>query len=137
MAIIIDFGTSSIDPSCFTVVVGRAFESCSLVIVVGRAVAAGVFVGEACPCQGLSCFDRMALEELELIFPMDSFTDNSTKASFVNSNYFASSFIAAIGMDNCFQLFNPKSSNFILLDPHFPTAVCFVKYFSEQIYLSY
>ena len=65
--IIIDFGTSFKDPSCFTVVVGRAFESCSLVIVAIESVVV-VFVEGPSPCFGSSCFDRMLLRELEKVY---------------------------------------------------------------------
>ena len=94
----IDFDTSFIVPLCFGVVAGRAFESCSLVTIdAGRAVAAVIAVAfgrEVCPCWGSS-------------------VNNSIKTTFANSNYFASSFVAAVNTCNYFQLINPKPSNFI------------------------
>jgi len=96
--VITDFDISFIVPSCFGVVAGRAFESCSLVtIVAGRAVAAVIAVAfgrEVCPWWGSS-------------------VNNSIKTTFANSNYFASLFVAAVNTCNCFQLINPKPSNFI------------------------
>ena len=93
--VIIDFDTSSIVPLCFGVVAGRGFESCSLVTIdVGRAVIAVAFGREVCPYWG-SC------------------VNNSIKTTFANSNYFASSFVVAVNTCNCFQLINPKPSNFI------------------------